>query len=137
MMRARQRLGPDPSSLAARASQATATQLLARVESAARAGLIKYRPGGQAPELAGDQPWLEREALFLAPRSVRRRAAATCPPGRRAPASFGCLFTARLLSTVRRVRGTCVYELHARATGDGGGELFPEDGPPRTEKWGM
>ena len=80
-MRARQRLGPDPSSMAARASQATATQLLARVEGAARAGLIKYRPGGQAPELAGDQPWLEREGSFPgAPiGTVRRRAAATCP----------------------------------------------------------
>ena len=135
-MRARQRLGPDPSSMAARASQATATQLLARVEGAARAGLIKYRPGGQAPELAGDQPWLEREGSFpgapIGTAACRRHV----PPGRRAPASFDCLFTARLLSTVRRVRGTCVYELHALATGDGG-ELFPEDGQPRTEKWGM
>lgn len=65
----------------------------------------------QAPELAGDRPWLEREAPFLAPRSVRRRDAATCSPGRRPPASFAYLFTSRLLSTVKRVR-VCVYKLH-------------------------
>jgi hypothetical protein len=87
----------------------------------------KIQAGAQAPELAGDQPWLEREALFLAPRSVRRRAAATCPPAGEHQLASAAFSLSPFEHGTASTRDVCV-----RAARASYGELFPEDGQPRT-----